>query len=204
MSLGVRVFTRSSLGFATVNGADRLDEACRDALAMAAAAPPDPLNGLDDPRPVTPLDRPLDPGITALDVTQLVDHAMGLLRRVKERDPRVRIDAGSARASLRSRAIATSTGVRLSDERATAWEATHHLIERLNVYGEEGAARLLARMPPDLAAEARQLAYRLYSICERKGWAEQARDYNALVISWGASQERAQGYREEIEQGRLF
>ena len=59
-------------------------------------------------------------------------------------------------------------------------------------------------MPPDLAAEARQLAYRLYSICERKGWAEQARDYNALVISWGASQEQAQGFREALEQGTLF
>ena len=91
-----------------------------------------------------------------------------------------------------------------SDERLTTWEATHHLIERLNVYGEEGAARLLAQMPPDLAAEARQLAYRLYSICERKGWAEQARDYNALVISWGASQEQARGFREALEQGRLF
>ena len=52
-------------------------------------------------------------------------------------------------------------------------------------------ARLLAKMPPELAAEARQLAYRLYSICDRKGWAEQARAYNNLVVSWPAIQERA-------------
>jgi putative DNA methylase len=91
-----------------------------------------------------------------------------------------------------------------SDKRPTTWEATHHLIERLNTYGEEGAAKLLAKMPPDLAAEARQLAYRLYSICERKGWAEQARDYNALVLSWSASQEQAREYREQFQQGRLF
>ncbi len=91
-----------------------------------------------------------------------------------------------------------------TDRRVTVWEATHHLIERLNTYGEEGAARLLAKMPPDLAAEARQLAYRLYSICERKGWAEHARDYNALVISWSASQEQAQAFREQYQQGRLF
>ena len=91
-----------------------------------------------------------------------------------------------------------------TDKRLTVWEATHHLIERLNVYGEEGAARLLAKMPPNLAAEARQLAYRLYSICERKGWAEQARDYNALVISWGASQEQAREFKEQYQQGKLF
>jgi len=87
-----------------------------------------------------------------------------------------------------------------TDKRLTTWEATHHLIERLNTYGEEGAAQLLAKMPADLAAEARQLAYRLYSICERKGWAELARDYNALVISWSASQERAREFKYEQSQ----
>ncbi len=90
-----------------------------------------------------------------------------------------------------------------TDRRLTVWEAVHHLIERLNVHGEEGAAMLLAKMPSDLAAEARQLAYRLYSICERKGWAEHARDYNALVISWGASQEQAREFKEQYQQGRL-
>ena len=69
-----------------------------------------------------------------------------------------------------------------SDKRPTVWEATHHLIERLNSHGETGSAALMTQMPPDMAAEARQLAYRLYSICERKGWADHARDYNALVI----------------------
>lgn len=90
------------------------------------------------------------------------------------------------------------------DSRLTVWEATHHLIERLNVHGEEGAAMLLAKMSPDLAAAARQLAYRLYAICERKGWADHARDYNALVISWNASQEQATTYKENYQQGSLF
>ena len=93
---------------------------------------------------------------------------------------------------------------RFNPEQGTVWEATHHLIYALNTHGEEGAATLLAQMPPDLAADARQLAYRLYSICERKGWAEQARDYNALVISWGESQSRAVKIREEYQQGKLF
>jgi len=70
------------------------------------------------------------------------------------------------------------------DKRPTVWEATHHLIERLNSHGETGSALLMARMPHEMAAEARNLAYRLYSICERKGWADHARDYNALVVRW--------------------
>ncbi len=77
------------------------------------------------------------------------------------------------------------------DRRATVWEATHHLIERLNLRGETGAGQLLAQMNPDMAAEARALAYRLYSVCERKGWAEHARDYNALVAQWAGIQEQA-------------
>jgi putative DNA methylase len=91
-----------------------------------------------------------------------------------------------------------------TDKRLPVWEATHHLIERLNTHGEEGAAQLLAKMTPDLAAEARQLAYRLYSICERKGRSEYARDYNALVISWGASQEQSREFRDQYQQGPLF
>lgn len=74
----------------------------------------------------------------------------------------------------------------------TVWQATHQLINRFNTYGEHGVAQLLLKTPPDLAATARQLAYRLYNICERKGWSEYAYDYNALVISWNSSMEQAQ------------
>ncbi len=91
-----------------------------------------------------------------------------------------------------------------TDKRATIWEATHHLIERLHTHGEQGLALLLAKMPAELAAEARNLAYRLYSLCERKNWAEDARDYNALVISWSAGQEQAAGLRQNYQQRSLF
>jgi putative DNA methylase len=87
------------------------------------------------------------------------------------------------------------------DKRATIWEATHHLIERLNSHGEKGSALLMNKMPPDMAAEARQLAYRLYSICERKGWAEHARDYNALVVSWSGIGEVAAQQRQLAASG---
>lgn len=90
-----------------------------------------------------------------------------------------------------------------AEARLTIWQAAHQLIKCFHTRGEQGAGELLAQLPPEIAAEARQLAYRLYTICERKGWAEQARDYNALVISWNASQEHAQKLKTEPKQEEL-
>lgn len=87
------------------------------------------------------------------------------------------------------------------DKRATIWEATHHLIARLQRYGETGSAMLMTEMPSEMVAEARQLAYRLYNICERKGWADHARDYNALVVSWAGIGEETARLREATQQG---
>jgi putative DNA methylase len=70
-----------------------------------------------------------------------------------------------------------------SDTRLPVWEALHHLIRALNQDGESAAGALLARMPVQ-AEPIRALAYRLYTLCERKGWAEEARAYNELVAAW--------------------
>lgn len=70
-----------------------------------------------------------------------------------------------------------------TDSRTSVWEALHHLIRALNQDGESAAGGLLARMPAQ-AEPTRALAYRLYTLCERKGWAEEARAYNELVAAW--------------------
>jgi putative DNA methylase len=70
-----------------------------------------------------------------------------------------------------------------TDRRLTAWETTQHLIRTLEKKGEGEAAALLNRLG-GLAETARELAYRLYSICERKKWAEEALAYNGLVMAW--------------------
>jgi putative DNA methylase len=69
------------------------------------------------------------------------------------------------------------------DPRVTAWEVVHQLIRVLEAGGEKGAADLVARLGGKAEA-ARELAYRLYTICERKKRAPQALSYNALVQSW--------------------
>jgi putative DNA methylase len=69
------------------------------------------------------------------------------------------------------------------DSRLTVWEIVHHLIRLLESGGESSAAELV----PWLGARAevaRDLAYRLYTICERKKRAPEAMSYNSLVQSW--------------------
>jgi putative DNA methylase len=71
-----------------------------------------------------------------------------------------------------------------ADCRITHWEIVHQLIRELESTGEEGAARLARKIPGGIDT-AKDLAYRLYSICERKKRSQDAQSYNALVQSFG-------------------
>jgi putative DNA methylase len=79
------------------------------------------------------------------------------------------------------------------DLRTPVWEACHQIIRTLKTSGETVAGALLAKIP-ERGESIRQLAYHLYTLCERKKWAEEARAYNELITSWGgivtASQEQ--------------
>jgi len=70
-----------------------------------------------------------------------------------------------------------------TDPRLTAWEVVHHLIRALETGGEAAAAALVAKLGSK-AETARELAYRLYTLCERKKRAAEAMAYNGLVQSW--------------------
>jgi putative DNA methylase len=70
-----------------------------------------------------------------------------------------------------------------TDKRLTAWEMVHHLIRVLEADGESAAAALAAKMGSK-AEIVRELAYRLYTLCERKKRAPEALAYNGLVQSW--------------------
>jgi putative DNA methylase len=70
-----------------------------------------------------------------------------------------------------------------NDDRIPIWEATQHLIRTLQHQGEFGTAALVNELG-EQAINARDLAYRLYSICEQKGWTQDAIAYNSLVTSW--------------------
>jgi putative DNA methylase len=70
-----------------------------------------------------------------------------------------------------------------TDKRLTVWEMVHHLIRELEAGGEGAAAALVAKLGAQ-AEYARELCYRLYTLCERKKRANEAMAYNGLVQSW--------------------
>ena len=76
-----------------------------------------------------------------------------------------------------------------SDRRINVWECTQYLIRTLDQGGEAEVARLANQLSSEQVEKARALAYRLFAICERKGWAQEAIAYNTLVTSWAHIQE---------------
>jgi putative DNA methylase len=93
----------------------------------------------------------------------------------------IRARSGKVRL-LKREELSTSWGP-TSDNMVSAWEVTQYLIHALETGGETAAATLLRKLG-GFGETARDLAYRLFHICERKGWASEAISYNGLVIAW--------------------
>ena len=97
-----------------------------------------------------------------------------------------------------------------AEQRLSAWRACHYLaaaLEHGGVFGQRGehdagGAALLARELGGNGEQAKELAYRLYAICDAKGWAQEARRYNALADAWSEISAEA-GRLREAQQGRL-
>ena len=109
--------------------------------------------------------------------------------------------SGGGKVSLRKWADYPTDWDPSTDVRQPVWETLHHLIRALKQEGESGAGKLLAAVKAKSEAT-RQLAYRLYTLCERQGWAEDARAYNELITSWTGI-ESAAG-QAPAGQGELF
>ncbi len=95
------------------------------------------------------------------------------------------VESGSGKVRLLKWAEYEADWDPTKDNRIPAWEACHQMIRRLNNQGESAAGELLAKMP-EKGEPIRQLAYHLYTLCERRKWAEEARAYNELIGSWHA------------------
>ena len=82
---------------------------------------------------------------------------------------------------------------------------TQQLTQAMANGGAEACAQILADMFGSNGERAKDLAYRLYTIAERKNWANEAYAYNALVVAWPDIQARAAALREvQPEQMDLF
>ena len=91
-----------------------------------------------------------------------------------------------------------------TDGRLSAWEMVHHLVRVLEANGESAAAELAARIGAKVEV-ARELCYRLYTLCERNKRVSEALAYNGLVRSWPEINYLARDAPEhEAEQALLF
>ena len=90
-----------------------------------------------------------------------------------------------------------------TDTRTPLWESAHHLVRVLESGGETAAAELVSKLEAGTLEGVRDLAYRLYGICERKNRTTEALSYNALVQSWPAIMDLS---RQDIgsQQGTLL
>lgn len=85
------------------------------------------------------------------------------------------------------------------------WMLTQQLTQAMAKGGVEACAKIVANMFGSNGERAKDLAYRLYTIAERKNWANEAYAYNALVVSWPDIQARAAVLKKiEPEQLDLF
>jgi len=95
----------------------------------------------------------------------------------------------------------------VKDNRVTVWEMAHHLL-RVYVHEKKGdtATAGLLRKLSSKADVARDLAYKLFTLCEKNKWSKEAQGYNALVMGWPELTRLAQGRlpEDKSSQGDLF
>ena len=84
---------------------------------------------------------------------------------------------------LLSRSDLSTTWDPTADAVTPVWEVTMHLLKRLEERGEAAAGELLAQVG-GMGDTARELAYRLFSICSNRKWASEALALNGLVTAW--------------------
>jgi putative DNA methylase len=79
----------------------------------------------------------------------------------------------------------------LADKKLTVWECVQYIIKALEDKGEDGAAEILKKIG-GLSEPVKELAYRLYALCDKKGWVEDGLAYNDLISSWQSITDKAQ------------
>lgn len=72
-----------------------------------------------------------------------------------------------------------------TDDHITLWEVALHIVTALDRTGLDEAGRILLGASDRVDTEAlKELAYLLFSLCERRGLTQEAILFNALVTSW--------------------
>lgn len=112
------------------------------------------------------------------------------------------IEARAGKVRLLNRSEMSPDWDPVTDARLTIWEACQHLARVLENDGEQAAGRLLRRLGQDTGAQARDLAYRLFTTSEKRKWSQEAQVFNALVVAWPEIVRFAAG--DSAEQGSVL
>lgn len=80
---------------------------------------------------------------------------------------------------------------KVNENESIIWLLTQQLTRAMETGGVQACAEIVAPIIGANAEFAKALAYRLYTIAERKGWAQEAHAYNALVVAWPDIQSKA-------------
>lgn len=80
---------------------------------------------------------------------------------------------------------------RIDSNDQNIWLLTQQLTRAMAKGGVNACAEIVYSMFGSNTENAKDLAYRLYTIAERKNWAEEAYAYNNLVVAWPDIQSRA-------------
>ena len=107
------------------------------------------------------------------------------------------LNSKGGKVSIRPRSEYPDVWEPTDESRSILWNCTQHLIKRYLEDGETGAAEIVAKLGMGRSEDSKTLAYRLFDICERNGWAEQGRAYNEFVTAWPEIQRKTTGITGE-------
>lgn len=71
------------------------------------------------------------------------------------------------------------------------WLLTQQLTRAMETDGVMGAAKIVKEFFTSEPERAKALAYRLFTLAERRGWAAEAYAYNSLIVAWPDVQSKA-------------
>jgi len=72
----------------------------------------------------------------------------------------------------------------------SVWLSMQLLIKTLQEDGETGVCKLIKQIGDGQSEAGKELAYLLYSICDKKKWTDDAFIFNSLITSWSSIQEK--------------
>jgi len=87
------------------------------------------------------------------------------------------------------------------DKAISVWEVAVRLGHALITQGTDQASMWMREAAPRVDLNAvKEMSYLMYSVCERKGWAESAMLFNALGTSWSDVAEAARAAPAEVSE----